>query len=75
MSVDYDLVCHVHQEKVSICSDGMSGPLLQCDRSLAAFAITHRDCDLNVIDEHNRGCGNYKEWDESNYKSLMRYSE
>ena len=42
MSVDYDLVCHECKERVALCSDGFSGPLTQCNRSMAAFAITHR---------------------------------
>ena len=73
MSVDYDICCHAHKERVSICSDGVSGPLLQCDRSLAAFIITHRACDLCVIDEHNESHDDYKEWGLRNWEELLRY--
>ena len=73
MSVDYDLVCHNHKHKVMICSDGFSGPLAQGNKSMAAFAITHRDCHIAIIDEHNEDCDSYKEWDLGNYKELMNY--
>ena len=63
MSVDYELVCHRHKEKVSICSDGFSGPLLQCDKSLSKFCITHRNCDIRIISEDNESCDFYKTWD------------
>jgi len=73
MSVDYDIACHVHKERVSICSDGMSGPLLQCDRSLAAFIVTHRNCILGIIDEHDESCGDYKEWGKRNWEKFLKY--
>jgi len=74
MSVDYTLVCHDHHEKVSICSDGLSGPMLQCDRSLAAFVITHRKCSLSVADEDNDWIVEaYLEWDATNWDAQLRY--
>ena len=73
MSVDYDLVCHTHKERVSLCSDGVSGPLTQCNRSMAAFSITHRKCNLNIIDEHCEGYDNYSEWDLDNWEEKLHY--
>jgi len=73
MSVDYDLVCHKHKEKVDLCSDGFSGPLTQCDKSMAAFAITHCACDLNIIDEHNEDCDEYDEWHIKNWEEKLNY--
>ena len=73
MSVDYELVCHKHKERVSICSDGLSGPLLQCDRSLSAFSITHRKCDLNIIHEDNDSCDEYLEWNLKNWEERINY--
>jgi hypothetical protein len=76
MSVDYDLVCHKHKECVSLCSDGMSGPLTNCDKSMAAFAITHRDCDLKVLDEHQMElCEDYEEWGLNNWKDNLKYDK
>ena len=73
MSVDYDLACHKHKELVALCSDGYSGPMTQCDWSLAGFSITHRKCDLNIIDEHNEDCDDYKRWYNANWKELLSY--
>jgi len=73
MSVDYDLVCHNHKEKVDLCSDGFSGPLTQCDRSMAAFSITHRHCNLNIIDEHNENFDDYIEWNKGNWEDKLIY--
>jgi hypothetical protein len=73
MSVDYDLVCHSHSEKVSICCDGMSGPMINGCKSVAAFCITHRDCDLNIIDEHNEDCDDYSVWYDENWKVRLSY--
>ena len=75
MSVEYDLFCKKHNERVWTCSDGFSGPLLQCDRSLAAFVITHRHCELTVLDEHNDDHLDAKEWDLSNYMDLFNYEK
>ncbi len=74
MSVDYDLVCHKHRDRVSICSDGCSGPLLQCDKSLAAFVITHEKCVLAVLNEHNEDFHDYREFDSQNWKDCLDYS-
>lgn len=73
MSVDYDLVCHKHKQRVSLCSDGLSGVQPQCDKATAAFSITHRECDLNVIDEHNENCDDYREWRQDNWKGFLNY--
>ena len=73
MSVDYDLVCHKHKEKVDLCSDGFSGPQTQCDRSMPAFAITHKKCELSIVSEHDDTIDDYKEWNISNYKELLTY--
>ena len=73
MSVDYDLFCKKHNERVGICSDGLSGPLLQCDRSLAAFIITHATCKLVVLEEGSDRHEDATEWDESNWEKLLRY--
>ena len=73
MSVDYDIVCHAHKERVPICSDGFSGPLLQCDKSLAAFTICHRLCSLDVISENIDDFDDYSEWHISNWKDKFHY--
>jgi hypothetical protein len=73
MSVEYYIFCETHNQSVSICSDGLSGPLLQCDRSLAAFVITHRNCKLTILDEHNEEHEDRLEWDKTNWKQLINY--
>jgi hypothetical protein len=52
VSVEYYLLCEKHKQYVHACSDGFSGPLLQCDKSLAYFVITHRGCAITIINEH-----------------------
>jgi len=74
MSVEYNLVCHKHKEQVWVCSDGISGPMLQCGWEAAGFMITHRDCDLNVIDENDDSCEDYKQWEKGSWKELLNYS-
>ena len=75
MSVEYYLVCHKHKDKFWTCSDGMSGPVNQLDSSkkLASFLITHRNCDLNIIDEHDESCDDYRDADEMKWDDLIRY--
>ena len=73
MSTDYELVCNKHKEKVDICSDGMSGPQMGCDRSLAAFSITHSRCSLNITCEHDDSCDNYDEWTLGNWAEKLNY--
>ena len=73
MSVDYDLVCHKHKEKTLLCSVGFSGPQSQCGKGMAAFTITHRNCNLSVIDEHNDDCDEYIEWEDDNYRDLVDF--
>lgn len=75
MSVDYKLVCHKHKESVSICSDGFSGPLLQCDRSLAYFCITHRMCDLMIAEEQSHAYDEYAEWEWPDCKDALTYDK
>ena len=76
MSTEYYLVCNKHKHKVHVCSDGLSGPMNQCDWSLAYFLITNRDCELRLIDEHEEEeqpfC-DYIEFDEENKKDLIDY--
>ena len=73
MSVDYKLVCHNHEESVSICSDGFSGPLLQVDKALSHFCITHRGCDLMVAEEQSYAFDEYDEWTKENCGDRFRY--
>jgi len=75
MSTDYDIACHEHKEKVSICSDGFSGPLMQSDKATAAFCITHRDCNLRMISEHDDSCDDYKEWMLSTWSEDLNYDK
>lgn len=72
MSVEYYLVCDRHRGFVHTCSDGLSGPLLQCDKSLAAFVISHRCCGLRVAQEDAEP-KNYTEWTAENWQDLMSY--
>ena len=75
MSVEYYLVCHKHKSKFWTCSDGFSGPVNQLDSSkkLASFIITHKCCDLNVIDENNDDCDDYESADELDWKDIVKY--
>lgn len=79
MSVEYYLACHAHKEMVHVCSDGFSGPQLQCDRSLAAFVITHRSCNVSIEDEHHviddPKYETYKEWRGETWKALLNYDQ
>ena len=62
MSVDYTLVCERHRVAVDICTDGLSGPMLNCDKRLATFCVTHRNCDLRISDEHDVKTEDYVEF-------------
>ena len=73
MSVEYYIFCEKHNQHVWTCSDGLSGPLLQCDRSLAAFIITHRNCKLSVFDEHDETHEGSFEWSKVNWKYMLNY--
>ena len=75
MSVEYELVCHRHKERFWVCSDGVSGPVNQLDnnKKLAAFIITHRKCDLHVIDEFNEVCDDYRQADDVEWDKLLVY--
>ncbi len=77
MSVEYFLVCHKHESSVWTCSDGFSGPQLQCDRSFAAFVITHQGCDIKIVDENHfiddPKYEKYTEWNKENWPKLLRY--
>jgi len=73
MSLDYYLVCHVHKEKVSICCDGLSGPMINGCKSVAAFCIAHCNCGLNIVDEHNEVSEEYPEWHDENWKDMIGY--
>lgn len=77
MSVKYYLVCHKHKEKIWTCSDGFSGPRNQLtgNRTLAAFIITHRECDIRIIDEYNEECEEYKEWSELEWEEMLNYEK
>jgi len=75
MSTDYSLYCKAHNESVSVCSDGLSGPMLQCDKSLAMFVITHRNCELTVFDEGSDLGESSLEWGKSNRSGLFSYDK
>ena len=77
MSTDYSIVCHKHRDQMLICSDGFSGPMTQLSgaRTLAAFIITHRNCSLSVIDEHNDKCDKYTDWCEGDWCDLLDYDK
>jgi len=73
MSVEYYLYCESHNQSVWVCSDGLSGPLLQGDKSLAAFIIAHRNCKLSVFDENSDDPEDVLEWDTANWKELFNH--
>jgi len=73
MSVDYDLACKKHKERVLLCSDGMSGPLPQGGKIMAAFSITHRHCDLFIIEEQTEGYEDYIEWMDGDWEEKLSY--
>ena len=73
MSVDYDLVCRKHKEKVGLCSDGLSGPITQCDRSMAAFSITHRGCELSIVTEQDDSVDKFDDWLLCNWEDKLNY--
>ena len=78
MSIEYYLKCDTHKEYCHCSSNGLSGPLNQVDRSFPHFIITHRGCELSVIDEHRLDSGNwdsYLEIDMSNYEAFFSYSK
>jgi len=74
MSTDYELVCNKHKERVDICTDGMSGPMTNCDRAMPAFCITHSNCSLNIVSEHDDSCDDYEEWALGNWKEKLNYN-
>ena len=59
-----------------MCSDGMSGPQFQIwdHKKQAAFMITHRHCDLNVIDEfeQDESCEHYSNLEQGSWKYHLR---
>ena len=78
MSTDYHLFCGKCNEIVDISTDGMSGPMLNCDWSLAYFVVTHRHCELEILSEHeydpeDEPFVNTKEWNKENKKDLLDY--
>lgn len=70
MSVDFELICHKHKHRVSVCCDGISGPQPNGTKELAAFVVTHSNCSLNVIDEHCESFDEYLEWAAGNWRDL-----
>ena len=72
MSTEYYLVCHKHKAKFWTCSDGFSGPVnqLNSSKTLAAFIVAHKDCGLNVIDEHDEMCDDYIDSDELDWRDI-----
>jgi hypothetical protein len=77
MSVEYYLKCDKHKEYCHCSSDGLSGPLNQVDRSFPHFVISHRNCDLRVIDEHQVDDDNFDslEIDITNYEEFFSYDK
>lgn len=84
MSTEFYVVCEKHKHISWACSDGFSGPMLQCGWYMAGFLISHRNCSLSVIDEHeldnildNSGAEEieeiYLEWNKENWKQIMTY--
>lgn len=77
MSIEYYLICKKHKELVWCCSDGFSGPVLQCDRTLAAFVITHRNCSISIIDEYEKEemeeTGKYRCCHDENWQDILSY--
>jgi len=70
MSVDYDLVCHKHKERVSAATDGLSGRHMNCNDGIAVFCINHRNCDIHISDENDEQTEEYK---EINYDTEVDY--
>ena len=76
MSTEYYLVCDKHKHIGHICSDGFSGPMLQCGWEIAGFIVQHSRCDIKIIDEHHlEDCHeDYIDWREvEDWKELMTY--
>jgi hypothetical protein len=73
MSVEYYLVCKKHSERAWVCSDGMSGPQSQNEKPASAFIITHRNCCLTVIDEHDELHDHFTEWNAEDWEDRFRY--
>lgn len=76
MSTDYELVCKKHKHRCDISTDGMSGPMLNCGKSLAFFVVTHCNCDLVIMSEHQLDDDYYDtfvEWNKDNCKELLDY--
>jgi len=60
-----------------MCSDGMSGPQLQVwdHKKQAAFIITHKHCDIKVIDEHDDRYDHYCDLKDGSWEDHIRYGE
>ena len=77
MSTDYELVCKKHKHRCDISTDGMSGPMLNCDKALPFFVVTHSNCELTVMNEHqldHEEYDDYVEWFASNRNELLDYN-
>jgi len=78
MSTEYYLACDQHRELVWACSDGLSGPLLQCDRTFAAFVVTHMKCALNVVSEHEVDAppfDDYRQCHDETWEAILDYDK
>ena len=76
MSTDYELVCTKHRARCDISTDGMSGPMFNCDKALPFFCVTHAGCDIRIMSEHeleDEEYEDYTEWTELNRRDLLNY--
>jgi hypothetical protein len=76
MSVDFELVCKKHKARCDISTDGMSGPMFNCDKALPFFCVTHQLCDIRIMSEHeldNKEYDKYTVWTNENRRELLDY--
>ena len=76
MSTDYELVCEKHMSRCDIATDGMSGPMRNCDKALPFFCVTHSLCNIRIMSEHELDGDEYDSytvWTDDNRHELLNY--
>lgn len=78
MSTYYAIICDDHKEITDAASRsaGGIGHLDNSDTTLLPFIVIHCDCNVRIINEHEREWydDEYKEWTEDNCKEMREMS-
>ncbi len=56
VATNYHLYCEKHGVFVEVSTNGMTGPQLNCDITLAFFIDNHKGCKLIAMSEHELDC-------------------